>query len=106
MDEAEILCDEIIIMDHGKIIEQGAPADLLKKHFGEAVIKVPEGSFATHDQLSCPTEKHGGYVTIRCKDMDGTIRELMDKGISLNGLTVERQNLDDLFLKLTGSSLD
>ncbi len=106
MDEAEILCDEIVIMNHGIIIEQGSPPDLLKKHFGEAVIKVPEGSFNGNGQLSCPTEKHGGYITIQCKNMDETIRELLEKGVSLNGLTVEHKNLDDLFLKLTGSSLD
>ena len=39
-------------------------------------------------------------------DMDRTIQELIGQGISLEGLTVERNNLDDLFLKLTGTSLD
>ena len=40
MDEAAELCDRTLIMDHGKIIEQGAPAELVKKHIGEEVLEV------------------------------------------------------------------
>ena len=106
MDEAEYLCDEVVIMDHGHIIEQGAPAQLLKKHFGDAVIRVPSASVKPGFHLSCPVDVREGYHNIRCQDMDQTIQELIRQGISLEGLTVERNNLDDLFLKLTGTSLD
>jgi len=40
MDEAEVLCDRILIIDKGKIIEDGAPADLVKKHIGEDVLEL------------------------------------------------------------------
>ena len=38
MDEAEVLCDRILIVDKGKIIEEGNPAELVKKHVGEEVL--------------------------------------------------------------------
>jgi ABC-2 type transport system ATP-binding protein len=106
MDEAEFLCDEVVIMNHGKIIEQGPPKALLKKHFGDAVIRVPSASIREGFKLSCPMERRDDYTNIRCQDMDHTIQELIQQGISLEGLTVERNNLDDLFLKLTGTTLD
>lgn len=106
MDEAEYLCENVVIMNHGRIIEQGNPRGLLKKHFGDAVIRVPSASITKGLNLSCPTEMREDYMNIRCQDMDQTIQELIKQGISLEGLTVERNNLDDLFLKLTGTSLD
>jgi len=106
MDEAEILCDDIVIMDRGKIIEQGRPKDLLKKHFGDATIVLPESAFPREVSLACPTEKRGGWIRIECRDLDTTIKELMEKRVSLEGLSIERMNLDDLFLKLTGGTLD
>ena len=106
MDEAEYLCDDIVIMNKGKIIEQGHPKDLLHKHFSEAVIKIPEALYTAEINNTCKMEKRNGYVEIECQDMNATIRELLDKEISLSGLSVERRNLDDLFLKLTGSQLD
>lgn len=105
MDEAEVLCDDIVIMNHGKIIEQGHPRALLKKHFGEAVLRIPTADYS-QGSLSCPTEAHDGYVDILCDNMDQTIRELIQHKISLEGLTVERKNLEDLFLKLTGTTLE
>ena len=106
MDEAEYLCDEIIIMNRGKIIEQGVPAELLKKHFGGVTIKIPRKNIKSKLNLSCPYETEIDMVKIRCDDADETIKELIGKGVTLSGLSVERQNLDDLFLKLTGSALE
>jgi ABC-2 type transport system ATP-binding protein len=102
MDEAEALCEQIVVMDQGRIIEQGRPKELLKKHFGEATLVLPEKAFPPGTTLSCPGETRDGMRRVRCEDMNATIRELLDKAVSLEGLAVERQNLDDLFLKLTG----
>jgi ABC-2 type transport system ATP-binding protein len=105
MDEAEYLCEEIVIMDKGKILEQGNPDELLKKHFGGVIIKVPGKNIKKEISFSCSYEMEEGIAKFQCTDVDKTIHELIDAGVSLNGLSVERQNLDDLFLKLTGSSL-
>jgi len=106
MDEAEYLCDDIVIMDHGKIIEQGSPDGLLKKHFGEVVIKLPGESIPHGISFSCPSGKVDNDFQIQCIDVNKTIQELISKGISLTGMSIKRQNLDDLFMKLTGAIMD
>jgi ABC-2 type transport system ATP-binding protein len=106
MDEAEYLCDDIIVMDHGRIIESGKPRQLLLKHFGEAVIRLPEGTVPKGSTFSCPAEAEEGFLALRCDDTNASLRELVGMGIDLSGITVERRNLDDLFLKLTGSGLE
>jgi ABC-2 type transport system ATP-binding protein len=106
MDEAEYLCDDIIVMDHGRIIESGQPRSLLRKHFGEAVLRLPVASLPAGAAFSCPPEIADGQATFMCDDTDRSLRELIAAGASLNGLSVERRNLDDLFLKLTGAGLE
>jgi ABC-2 type transport system ATP-binding protein len=106
MDEAEYLCDDVVIMDHGKIIENGSPKDLLKKHFGEAVVKIPAEAVPEGLNFSCPSEIKDGFTEIQCQNLDQTIQELIHNRIPLNGLMIERKNLDSLFLKLTGMSLE
>jgi len=105
MDEAEYLCDEVIVMDHGRIIESGAPRKLLLKHFGEAVVRLPSRSVPAGTSFSCPAEDEEGFVALRCDDVDSILKELVAKGIDLGEVAVERPNLDDLFLKLTGYGL-
>jgi ABC-2 type transport system ATP-binding protein len=105
MDEAEYLCEEIVIMDNGKVIEYGNPDELLQKHFGGVKIRIPEKNITKEMTFSCPHTEEDGTVNIQCMDIDRTIQELVKAGVSLSGLTVENHNLEDLFLKLTGSSL-
>jgi ABC-2 type transport system ATP-binding protein len=106
MDEAEYLCDDIIVLDHGHVIEAGRPRELLLKHFGEAVIRVPQAAVPEGAAFSCPADSEDGFLAFRCVDTDASIRELVSAGVDLGGISVERRNLDDLFLKLTGSGLD
>jgi ABC-2 type transport system ATP-binding protein len=106
MDEAEYLCDEVIVMDHGRIIESGKPRELLLKHFGEAVIRVPSRAVPAGASFSCPSEPEEGFLALRCDDIDAILRELVAKGVGLGEIAVERPNLDDLFLKLTGYGLE
>jgi ABC-2 type transport system ATP-binding protein len=106
MDEAEYLCDEVIVMDHGRIIESGRPRELLLKHFGEAVLRLPDRVVPKGTAFSCPAEEEEGFVSLRCEDIDAVLRELVAKGIALGDIAIERPNLDDLFLKLTGYGLE
>lgn len=106
MDEAEVLCDEIVIMDQGKIIERGDPQAMLHKYFDDAVIKLPLANLSEKIDLSCESKKEGEFLKINCNDTDRVVKELLDKDISLTGLAIEKPNLDDLFVKLTGASLD
>lgn len=105
MDEAEQLCDEVVIMDKGKIIETGTPHQLLNKHFSDVFIYLPKEqvTFALIEQYGWKLV--GERVEIATTQVESTLTMLMKEEVSLDGLHVKSANLDDLFLKLTGHSL-
>lgn len=105
MDEAYVLCDEIAIMDHGRIIAQGTPNDLLKAHFNDVILQIPAEAVADTAALPFPVHKHNSIIEITTSDVNQTIEALLGRNISLSGLQVRSRNLDDLFLELTGNSL-
>jgi ABC-2 type transport system ATP-binding protein len=105
MDEAYVLCDEIAIMDHGKIIAQGSPKNLLKAHFNDVILQIPDEAMADTSGLPYPIQKRNSLIEITTSDVNRTIEELLARNISLTGLQVRSHNLDDLFLELTGKSL-
>jgi ABC-2 type transport system ATP-binding protein len=103
MDEAEILCDEIAIMDHGNILEQDSPGKLLEKHFEGVVVtmphredlpRLPEGARVVDD-----------HIEIVASNLDRTVKDLLQTHTDLDGLNIHKPDLEDLFIKLTGSSL-
>ncbi|GLX79655.1 ABC transporter ATP-binding protein [Thalassotalea insulae] len=105
MDEAEQLCDEVVIMDRGKIIESGQPHQLLNKHFTDVFIYLPLAQLPV-----ALIEQHkwrilGERVEIATQHVEATLSLLIAEQVSLEGLHVKSANLDDLFLKLTGHSL-
>lgn len=107
MEEAYNLCDEIAIMDHGKIIAHGSPDDLLATHFQDVIIELPQRDFPEaakgipHRYL----DKVTGTVEIITQDVNATLAQLMQHGASLAGLQVRPRTLEDLFLELTGKEL-
>lgn len=105
MDEAEQLCDDIVIMDQGKIIESGTPHQLLTKHFNEVFIYLPKQQVPEELIIEHDWKHHGERVEITTDNVEQTLALLMEKNVSLDGLHVKSANLDDLFLHLTGHSL-
>lgn len=108
MDEAELLCDRVAIMDHGHVLEIDAPQTLLDKHFRGVVIRVPDpGSRFLHEPDSLPEDAvvRNGSVELVSDRIDESIRSFLDADLNLDGLTVHKPDLEDLFLKLTGTSL-
>lgn len=105
MDEAEQLCDDIVIMDHGRIIESGTPRQLLQRHFEEVFIYIPRSQVANELIEQYEWLVDGESVEIRTENVEKTLSFLMQRQVSLEGLHVKSANLDDLFLKLTGHSL-
>lgn len=105
MDEAYVLCDEIAIMDHGKIISQGTPKELLAEHFDDVILQLPEADVIDSDSLPFPVHKRKGVIEITTCDVDQTIEDLLTSNISLAHLQIRSRNLDDLFLELTGKEL-
>lgn len=105
MDEAQQLCDDVLIMDHGKVIERGTPRELLSKHFDEVFIYLPAEQVPSELCQQSNWQIHHQQVEITTTDVEATIALLLAKNVSLSGLHVKSPNLDDLFLKLTGHSL-
>jgi ABC-2 type transport system ATP-binding protein len=106
MEEAELLCDEIVIMDHGKIIAQGAPQELLRQHFQAVLLELPVEDWTPAAQaLGLVFFEAAGRVELTTNDLEGTLRTLMQSGVSLAHLRIRPPNLEDLFLELTGKDL-
>jgi ABC-2 type transport system ATP-binding protein len=106
MEEAELLCDEIAIMDGGRIIAQGAPRALLREHFAEVLLELPRSQFP-EGARSLPLRiiDAADRIEITTDDLDATLRVLMDAHVPLNELRIRPPNLEDLFLELTGKEL-
>jgi len=105
MDEAESLCDEIVVMDGGKIIEQGIPQQLLKQHFSGVIVSLPHSnSFLLKESIIEFSEKNN-QIEIMTSEVEALIRQLLALNTSLEGMQVRSPNLEDLFIKLTGHQL-
>lgn len=111
MDEAELLCDQVAIMDHGKVLELDTPRVLLKKHFEGALVTFPlEGQCCSFDDLSsyaglAGLEERNGLAELSTSNLDQAMKDLLAAKVNLEGLSIHKPNLEDLFIKLTGSSL-
>lgn len=106
MEEAYALCDEIAIMDKGKIVSQGTPAQLLSEHFGDVVLQIPRadaggGLF----ELGLSVAEAADFVEIRTSSLHRTLQQLMDSGTNLDRLRMRAWTLEDLFINVTGKSL-
>ncbi len=108
MDEAAVLCDRVLIIDKGKIIEQGNPAELVRKHIGEDVLEFD------YDEKLLPTlkeafpearfEKLGDRMQIFTDKPHGVFEGFL-KEHPMQNVTIRNANLEDVFLKLTGRGL-
>lgn len=106
MDEAQLLCDRIAIMDRGKILEIDTPDNLLAKHFDGVLITLPNtDEIAKLKNLPEGAELCGDRLELQTNTVDHSIRDLLEAKISLEGLSIHKPNLEDLFIKLTGTNL-
>ena len=105
MEEAERLCDEVAIVDHGRIVAQGPPQGLVRAHFPATAVRLPEGSWPAAEPLPEGAMVRGGTIEIYSDDVRPILDRLERVGANLNELRVETPNLEDLFLKLTGHTL-
>ena len=108
MDEAAQLCDRITIMDHGKIIEQDKPADMVKKHVGEEVLEV----LYSEEGMECLKQTFPGAridvfddkIHVFAQKPRGVLARVLEE-TSFKGAAIRDSNLEDVFLKLAGRSL-
>jgi lipooligosaccharide transport system ATP-binding protein len=108
MDEAAQLCDRIIIMDQGNIIEKGEPVQLVKDHVGEEVLEVlnSEESMACLKQYfpDARIDIVEDKIQVFANKPRGILTKILEEA-SFRGALIRDSNLEDVFLKLAGRSL-
>jgi ABC-2 type transport system ATP-binding protein len=115
MEEAQKLCDEILIMDRGKIILEGPPEALLREHCSGVAVTLPKES-SKGNLRSLVDEKpllfksgkifeNQKYIEFYTENVNECIKILLDSGVDLSRITLRSRNLEDLFLEKTGHRL-
>lgn len=107
MDEAERLCDELMIVDRGKVLVRGTPKELIGTHAGRQVIEVAEPGPALVGFLSekeIPFDDMGGRIIIYSNNADTPFHEILDLHCT-GSCTIRNATLEDVFLRLTGRAL-
>ncbi|MBK1720949.1 ABC transporter ATP-binding protein [Thiocystis violacea] len=105
MEEAERLCDRIAIVDHGRMIAEGSPAELVRAHFPARVIRLADSGWPEGTPLPDGALKGNGEIELYAEDVPEMLAELERIGADLTALRIATPNLEDLFLKLTGHAL-
>jgi ABC-2 type transport system ATP-binding protein len=118
MDEAERLCDRVAVIDHGKVIALGTPAELIARVGGEHVIDLDydpatPARFTSDQLIELPTVKssreEGDRVTLTAHEPHRALPALLELAravnVNLAGLTTRTATLEDVFVTLTGRHL-
>jgi lipooligosaccharide transport system ATP-binding protein len=113
MEEAEQLCDRLVIMDEGRIVAEGSPRQLIERHSTREVVEL---RFATPEQQDAAVPRLDGAgervepvadrVLVYTQHGDDTVARVNADGIVPDSVLVRRGSLEDVFLRLTGRSLD
>lgn len=108
MEEAFELCDEIGIIDQGKIIAQGEPKKLLQHYFDESVIEIPRASIEDQQvllDLFSHIQTYDKFYAVTVKNLNQALFQLSQLNLDLAGISIRQKNLEDLFIHLTGERL-
>ncbi|MFT5978063.1 MAG: lipooligosaccharide transport system ATP-binding protein, partial [Ilumatobacter sp.] len=111
MDEAEQLCDRLVVMDAGKIVAEGSPQGLISKYVRREVLEVRFG-YGLNESMVPKVDGVGDRIEILpdrlllySDDGDAALSELHRREIIPESALVRRSSLEDVFLKLTGRTL-
>jgi len=111
MDEAEQLCDRLVVMDKAKIVAEGSPRDLITRYSTREVleIRVAEAARTTLngqlDGIADRIEELPDRTLLYVADGERALEEVRQRNIPLESALVRRSSLEDVFLRLTGRSL-
>ena len=112
MDEAEQLCDRLVVMDRGKIVAEGSPRELIERYSTREVLELRFQDGNRPDDLSYWTEgvvsrvePLPDRVLLYADDGDAASHQLHERGLQPESVLVRRSTLEDVFLHLTGRSL-
>jgi lipooligosaccharide transport system ATP-binding protein len=111
MDEAEQLCDRLVVMDRARIVDAGTPHDLIARHTSGEVVEL---RFPLDQQHDGAGKLHGvgdhievlpDRVVIATSDADAVLHEVHRRGVEPITALARRASLEDVFLRLTGRAL-
>ena len=111
MDEAEQLCDRLVVMDEGKIAAEGSPRDLITEYAPREVVELrlfgedKDEAVLKLEGLAARSEVLADRVLLYTDDADDTQEGLHSRGIHPEQVLVRRSTLEDVFLRLTGRGL-
>jgi lipooligosaccharide transport system ATP-binding protein len=111
MDEAEQLCDRLVVMDAGTIVGEGAPAALIERYASQEVVELrlagenPSDHGGALSGIDGRIEVLADRILLYCRDGDRAAAEIRRRGLAPAGLLVRRGSLEDVFLRLTGREL-
>jgi len=111
MDEAEQLCDRLVVMDQGKIVAEGSPRSLIEKYATREVLELRfaadgnEAAFAKLEGIGDRQELLPDRVLVYADDGEHALAETHRRGLAPESALVRRASLEDVFLLLTGRSL-
>ncbi len=111
MDEAEQLCERLIVIDRGKIMAEGSPVDLIKRYSSKEVLELRFGSdnnqnYAKQLQEMCErVEVLPDRILLYAEDAEKVLEDAMRAGMQPRTSLVRRSSLEDVFLRLTGRTL-
>ncbi len=111
MEEAEQLCDRLVVMDKGKIVAEGSPLELIRRYSTKEVVELrfgdgrPADFGRWTDGLVTRVESLPDRVLLYTDDGDAAAHGLHERGLVPESVLVRRSTLEDVFLHLTGRSL-
>nr|WP_245782252.1 ATP-binding cassette domain-containing protein [Actinokineospora terrae] len=111
MDEAEQLCDRLVVMDAGRIVAEGSPAELITRYVTREVLELrfspgdQHGAVDSVRDLADRVEVLPDRLLLYTTDGDATAVRAHDRGVRPTSTLVRRSTLEDVFLRLTGRTL-
>jgi lipooligosaccharide transport system ATP-binding protein len=111
MDEAEQLCERLVVMDHGKIMAEGSPVDLIKKYSSREVLELRFGMDKNEEIAGTLTaycdrlEVLPDRILLYAEDAEDALERIVGAGMHPRTSLVRRSSLEDVFLRLTGRTL-
>ena len=111
MDEAEQLCDRLVVIDKGRIVAEGSPSSLIRHYSTREVLEVRFGSGRNADaaaQLAGIGDRHEvlpDRVLVYADNGEHALQAVVERGLEPVTSLVRRSSLEDVFLRLTGRSL-
>ena len=111
MDEAEQLCDRLVVMDRGRIVAEGSPRELIARYVEREVVELRfaagamDGAAGRLEGVGGRVEALADRILVETDDGDATVAAVHERGVQPESVLIRRSTLEDVFLSITGRTL-